>query len=569
MSNHKKPSIADQLNRPHLVSNNAQQDSISPPDPAVPTRIRITLDQLIPYSRNPRQSDNPLYDEIKESIRNRGLDHAPNVTRRNPADSYMIRDGGNTRLKILKELWEETGDQRFYILDCMFHPWQSDLHSLIGHMVENEMKGGTLFIERAIAAHDIRQELTQNSGEEISIRELSRQITALGWTVNQSNLGQMLYAYEHLFPFIPKAFWSGIGIDRVKKIRKLLENSRKFWESVATPEESIFDAIWQPAFTALDGDSFDVDNAEQELCYAMAKILGCSHLSVAAEVQGIAEGISDGGRRPTSPLANLGNTPPALPRPAPAPPPRNPASPGSQEHTPPLQQPAAPIVGEQPGYTHTTGSQVYNQEPARIVEGGNLPPLNTQSFQGQHYPLDDIEPGSPMLYRDLLYHDSMSLKEQALDAAMTYAHHTGIGHFVQSVTRQRGRHLGYQMRTDIKPADHQLIHWLFLHTYSNLFDEDNRTTLFLDEYTQVAEGSVPTHLEYHSYMLITLFYLRSNAMAQAIRQGGPAWTEIWKAITTLEVITGILQTRSTEEAAELDAGLDDEYDNETGAQGGV
>jgi len=101
--NDKQPTISSLLNKPHFQT--VQSDAI-PADPVIPTRIRATLDQVIAYKDNPRQTKNPMYDEIKESIRNRGLDHAPNVTRKYPTDPYMIKDGGNTRLQILRELWE-------------------------------------------------------------------------------------------------------------------------------------------------------------------------------------------------------------------------------------------------------------------------------------------------------------------------------------------------------------------------------------------------------------------------------------------------------------------------------
>ena len=55
-------------------------------DPIADTPMVVTLDQLRPYDHDPRMKRNPAYEEIKASIRERGLDAAPAITRR-PAHS--------------------------------------------------------------------------------------------------------------------------------------------------------------------------------------------------------------------------------------------------------------------------------------------------------------------------------------------------------------------------------------------------------------------------------------------------------------------------------------------------
>lgn len=42
----------------------------------------VALNQLRAFDLNPRLTKNPEYDEIKESIRNRGLDYPPQITQR-------------------------------------------------------------------------------------------------------------------------------------------------------------------------------------------------------------------------------------------------------------------------------------------------------------------------------------------------------------------------------------------------------------------------------------------------------------------------------------------------------
>ncbi|RMU75676.1 Protein with ParB-like nuclease domain in PFGI-1-like cluster [Pseudomonas syringae pv. aptata] len=85
------------------------------PDPIVDTPMVLTLDEMKAFEQNPRTVTNAKYKEIKESIRQRGLDHRPSVTRRPGEQKFTINNGGNTRLQILRELYSETGRRRPFL----------------------------------------------------------------------------------------------------------------------------------------------------------------------------------------------------------------------------------------------------------------------------------------------------------------------------------------------------------------------------------------------------------------------------------------------------------------------
>lgn len=70
--------------------------------------VQVSLEQIQPFSLNPRVTRNPGYDVLKASILARGLDNPPVLTRRPGDEKYMLASGGNTRLAILNELWQET-----------------------------------------------------------------------------------------------------------------------------------------------------------------------------------------------------------------------------------------------------------------------------------------------------------------------------------------------------------------------------------------------------------------------------------------------------------------------------
>ncbi len=89
----------------------------------------LKINQIKPYDRNPRRALNDRYLDIKESIRaQKGLNTPLKVTRRPGESIYMLEAGGNTRLMVLHELWEETHQDCFYTAHCLFVPWQSDSH---------------------------------------------------------------------------------------------------------------------------------------------------------------------------------------------------------------------------------------------------------------------------------------------------------------------------------------------------------------------------------------------------------------------------------------------------------
>jgi ParB family protein of integrating conjugative element (PFGI_1 class) len=162
-------------------------------DPIADTPIVVTLDELSPYELNPRLTKNPLYDDIKASIRERGLDAPPPVTRRPGANHYIIRNGGNTRLAVLRELWSETRDERFFRISCLFRPWpeRGEIVALTGHLAENELHGGLTFIERALGVEKAWELYEQESDGPLSQSELARRLSADGYPVAQPHISRM------------------------------------------------------------------------------------------------------------------------------------------------------------------------------------------------------------------------------------------------------------------------------------------------------------------------------------------------------------------------------------------
>ncbi|WP_281084397.1 ParB family protein [Klebsiella quasivariicola] len=186
--------------------------------------ITLTLAQLAPNPDNPRKTRNPRYDEIKDSIRNSGLDTVPRVTK-DPSssdDRYIFSNGGNTRYAILTELYEETRDERFFHILCVFRPWPGRLKCLIGHLKENDMRGDLTFIDRAIGIQRARELYSEESRcGHLSLRELSDRLKEDGYSLDASEIQRMVYALEWLYPTFPHLFNAGMGRPQVRNLIRL------------------------------------------------------------------------------------------------------------------------------------------------------------------------------------------------------------------------------------------------------------------------------------------------------------------------------------------------------------
>ncbi|KLN58418.1 ParB family protein [Variovorax paradoxus] len=252
-------------------------------DPIVDTPIVVTLDQLRPYDHDPRKKRNPAYEEIKASIRERGLDAAPAITRRPGEDHYIIRNGGNTRLAILRELWSETKDERFFRISCLFRPWPSrgEVVMLTGHLAENELRGGLTFIERALGIEKAREFYEQESHAPLSQSELARRLAADGFPVQQSHISRMADAVRYLLPAIPTVLYGGLGRHQVERLAVMRKACMLTWERYTKGRALVhdFDSFFQDVLSGFDTqtDEFAPQRVQDELIGQMSELLGIDY----------------------------------------------------------------------------------------------------------------------------------------------------------------------------------------------------------------------------------------------------------------------------------------------------
>ncbi|RKR53688.1 ParB family protein of integrating conjugative element (PFGI_1 class) [Yokenella regensburgei] len=236
----------------------------------------LALEQLRPNPDNPRTSRNPKYEDIKASIRARGLDSVPKVTRdpESLEDVYIFSDGGNTRYSILTELYAETGDERFRRVQCIVKPWPGRF----GHLAENDVRGELSFIEKAFGIDKARAIYEEQLGREVSQRELADLLKEAGYPVHHSNISRMVATIEHLWPWIPNLLNSGMGRPQIAQLITLRTAAEKAWQAfsqnVALPPEQDFNDVFGGVCCAFDDpEHYSADVFKEELIAALLKAM--------------------------------------------------------------------------------------------------------------------------------------------------------------------------------------------------------------------------------------------------------------------------------------------------------
>jgi ParB family protein of integrating conjugative element (PFGI_1 class) len=298
-------------------------------DPIADTPMVVTLDQLRPYDHDPRVTRNPAYEDIKASIRERGLDAPPAITRRPGEPHYIIRNGGNTRLAILRELWSETKDEQFFRIPCLFRPWpqRGEVVMLTGHLAENELRGGLSFIERALGVEKAREFYEQESGQALSQSELARRLTADGFPLPQSHISRMQDAVHYLLPAIPTLLYGGLGRHQVERLAVLRKACERTWErrALGCNLSVDFATLFQDVLSQFDTqpDNFSPQRVQDELVGQMAELLGVDYDTLSLEI----DDSESRQRALTSDPAPLQAARPAVPAGSSAEPPRPPSPP--------------------------------------------------------------------------------------------------------------------------------------------------------------------------------------------------------------------------------------------------
>ncbi len=276
------------LNASHFGDETAE---LPPGDPVTVVQLVLKLEQIKPYDRNPRRDRNPRYDEIKASIRaQRGLNTPLNVTKRPGDELHMVEAGGNTRLQILQELWEETKDECFHRIDAQYRPWVSESYVLTAHLVENELRGEMTLLDKSLGLHVLKEQLEEEAGTPLNRSEFVRKLKAVGYTVSRRQIIRMQYLAERLYPLIPTVTRKGLVQREIDTTRDTEKAYLRFWRSQFDADQvEQFQLAFGDVLSRHDND-WNFENVRTELDRQLSELSGLAVAQVRMEVDALLYG---------------------------------------------------------------------------------------------------------------------------------------------------------------------------------------------------------------------------------------------------------------------------------------
>ncbi len=207
---------------------------------------KIPIQSIDEYAFNPRQADNDHFEDIKNSIKEIGLQQRFSVVRNPETKRYTLIKGGNTRLLAFKSLYRETGDTKFASINCIVEAWEGELNrtqAVIAHLIENEARGELILVDKAKALIELEQDFRKNLNDEKDSDQWSESFsfgrrkdnykkTSVfvnylkdnGYSVSEKQLGLFRFTTNKLTGNLDQFLNQGMGSPQIIKIRAVYNN---------------------------------------------------------------------------------------------------------------------------------------------------------------------------------------------------------------------------------------------------------------------------------------------------------------------------------------------------------
>lgn len=212
------------------------------------------------YERNPRHRLNPLYSQIKESIRLLGITQTISVTRRPGEDHYICFAGGNTRVTAQKELFSETGSPKYSEINVTFRAWRGEAAVLAAHLGENHTHGATSYWDDVRGLMELRDLVEAEQSIKLSGNDLHARAAALGIDFGLREVKYMVFAHEHLAPLGPRL--TATSTKQLQPAHSGLQALASTFGLTAKVGEVLSEAL--SSYVLLDGHRHDAEAVDAE-----------------------------------------------------------------------------------------------------------------------------------------------------------------------------------------------------------------------------------------------------------------------------------------------------------------
>ncbi len=229
---------------------------------------RIPVQSIDEYAFNPRQANNNHFDDIKNSIKEIGLQQRFSVVKNPETGRYTLIKGGNTRLLAFKALYRETSDTKFAAIDCIVEAWEGELNrtqAVIAHLIENEARGELILVDKAKALIELELDFKENLNNEkesdhssdskedsnYKIKQTKPFVDYLkenGYSVSEKQLGLFRFTANKLTGNLDHFLNQGMGSPQIIKIRSVYNNLKSIVKDSEVDDyhsldEDFFDAL--------------------------------------------------------------------------------------------------------------------------------------------------------------------------------------------------------------------------------------------------------------------------------------------------------------------------------------
>ncbi|KLT72091.1 hypothetical protein PL75_10115 [Neisseria arctica] len=205
------------------------------------TFMTLSVEEIDFFEHNPRKhQDAESLNSLKESVRAAGIQQPVHVTQRPGSNRYVLSQGGNSRLKVLKELFAETGEPRFGRMPCIYQEYSNETNLQVAHLIENEQRAEMCFWDKACAYGELRDIMQQEADHRLSLRELEILFQDYGLSISHKTLGLFFFAEENLSVLGQMAV--DLSTSKTEVLRKL--HGTLSAESKRLQQQELFDDFW-------------------------------------------------------------------------------------------------------------------------------------------------------------------------------------------------------------------------------------------------------------------------------------------------------------------------------------